>query len=88
MEVFDNVNKRVYEDFKKEIEEKTLISMASAYFSIYAYEELKEELEKVEEFRFIFTKPTFIEEMAEKKSREFYIPRLSREKGCMEQISR
>lgn len=81
MEVFDNINKRVYEDFKKEIEEKTLISMASAYFSIYAYEELKEELEKVEKFRFIFTKPTFIEEMEEKKSREFYIPRLSREKG-------
>ncbi|NLA44000.1 ATP-dependent helicase, partial [Candidatus Saccharibacteria bacterium] len=81
MEVFDKINKRVYEDFKKEIEEKTLISMASAYFSIYAYEELKEELEKVEKFRFIFTKPTFIEEMEEKKSREFYIPRLSREKG-------
>ncbi|NMA31803.1 MAG: DEAD/DEAH box helicase family protein, partial [Candidatus Methanofastidiosa archaeon] len=81
MEVFDNVNKRVYEDFKKEIKEKTMISMASAYFSIYAYQELKKELEEVEEFRFIFTEPTFTEEMAEKKSREFYIPRLSREKG-------
>lgn len=81
MEVFDNVNKRVYEDFKKEIKEKTMISMASAYFSIYAYKELKKELEEVKEFRFIFTEPTFTEEMAEKKSREFYIPRLSREKG-------
>lgn len=33
----------------------------------------------MDEFRFIFTSPTFIREKAEKQKREFYIPRLSRE---------
>ena len=46
---------------------------------MYAYQELKKQLESVEEFRFIFTSPTFVEEKAEKQKREFYIPRLSRE---------
>ncbi|MBR2553384.1 MAG: DEAD/DEAH box helicase family protein [Aeriscardovia sp.] len=46
---------------------------------MYAYKELKSQLEKVDEFRFIFTSPTFIKEKAEKQKREFYIPRLSRE---------
>ena len=44
---------------------------------MYAYKELKSQLEEVEEFRFIFTFLTFVQERAEK--REFYIPRLSRE---------
>ena len=46
---------------------------------MYAYKELKAQLEQVDEFRFIFTSPTFIKEKAEKQKREFYIPRLSRE---------
>ena len=46
---------------------------------MYAYQELKKQLESVEEFRFIFTSPTFVKEKAEKQKREFYIPRLSRE---------
>ena len=46
---------------------------------MYAYQELKKQLESVEEFRFIFTSPTFVEEKSEKQKREFYIPRLSRE---------
>lgn len=81
MEIFDNINKRLYDDLKIEIKEDSKISLASAYFSIFAYQELKKELEKIDEFRFIFTAPTFIEERTEKKSREFYIPRMSREKG-------
>ena len=36
------------------------VSIAAASFSIYAFEALKEELENVEELRFIFTSPTFI----------------------------
>ena len=36
-------------------------------------------MEQVEEFRFIFTSPTFVQERAEKQRREFYIPRLNRE---------
>lgn len=43
------------------------------------YEELKKQLESVEEFRFIFTSPTFVTEKSQKQKREFYIPRLHRE---------
>ena len=46
---------------------------------MYAYKELKKQLDSVEEFRFIFTSPTFTTEKASKAKREFYIPRLSRE---------
>ena len=63
------------------IEKGSRVSVAAAYFSMYAFNELKKQLESVKEFRFIFTSPTFIREKAEKQKREFYIPRLSREKG-------
>ena len=40
---------------------------------------MKKQLESVEEFRFIFTSPTFVTEKSQKQKREFYIPRLHRE---------
>lgn len=55
------------------------VSIAAACFSMYAYKELKKQLEGVNEFRFIFTSPTFTTEKASKEKREFYIPRMSRE---------
>ena len=42
---------------------------------------MKKELENIEELRFIFTSPTFITEKTPKEKREFYIPRLAREKS-------
>ena len=50
-------------------------------FSIYAYQELKKQLEGIDELRFIFTSPTFITEKTPKAQREFYIPRISRERS-------
>lgn len=79
MEIFDNITKVVRDDLKEKIHPKSKVSIAAACFSMYAYKELKSQLEKVDEFRFIFTSPTFIREKAEKQKREFYIPRLSRE---------
>lgn len=46
---------------------------------MYAYKELRKQLEQVDECRFIFTSPTFVTEKSEKQKREFYIPRLNRE---------
>ncbi len=57
------------------------VSIAAACFSMYAYNDLKKQLESIEEFRFIFTSPTFIAEKAEKQKREFFIPRLNREQS-------
>ena len=79
MEVFDNITRLVKDDLKEKLKPGSRVSMAAACFSMYAYKELKSQLEKVDEFRFIFTSPTFIKEKAEKQKREFYIPRLNRE---------
>lgn len=79
MEIFDNITKVVRDDLKEKIQPKSKVSVAAACFSMYAYKELKNQLEKVDEFRFIFTSPTFIKEKTEKQKREFYIPRLNRE---------
>lgn len=81
MELFNNTTNKVRDDLEKKIVRESRVSVAAAYFSMYAYEELKAQLKNVAEFRFIFTSPTFVKEQAEKQKREFYIPRLSREQS-------
>src|SRR5699024_7996906 len=44
---------------KREIMIGSKIAVASAYFSIYAYDALRKEMEESEEFKFLYTKPTF-----------------------------
>jgi hypothetical protein len=77
----DNVNNRVVDDLKERLTDKSKVAIAAASFSIYAFEALKDELEKVDELRFIFTSPTFVKEKNKKEKREFYIPRLNRERN-------
>lgn len=81
MELIDNVNKTLKEDLSIEIQRDSKVSIAAAYFSMYAFQELKSQLKHVDELRFIFTSPTFTTEKAKKEKREFYIPRLSRERS-------
>ena len=80
-EFIDNVNKTLKSSLKEEIKSGSKISIAAACFSIYAYQELQNELEDIDELRFIFTSPTFIAEKTKKEKREFYIPRLNRERS-------
>lgn len=79
VKVFDNVTDIVRDDMASTIRKGSKVSIAAACFSMYAYKELKKQLESVDECRFIFTSPTFVTEKAEKQKREFYIPRLNRE---------
>lgn len=79
VKVFDNVTEIVRDDMASTISKGSKVSIAAACFSMYAYKELKKQLESVDEFRFIFTSPTFVTEKAEKQQRDFYIPRLNRE---------
>ena len=79
MKIIDNITETVRDDMEKTIEKGSRVSIAAACFSMYAYKELKSQLESVEELRFIFTSPTFVTERAEKAKREFYIPRFTRE---------
>ncbi len=79
---FNNITERVIDDLKQVLSSgNSQISIAAASFSIYAYEALKEELEKVDCVNFIFTSPTFYTDKTEKQKREFYIPKLNRERS-------
>ena len=81
MKIIDQITTTVRDDIIQTIHKGSKVSIAAACFSIYAYQELKTQLESVEEIRFIFTSPTFIEEKTPKEKKEFYIPRISRERS-------
>ncbi|MDE6533309.1 MAG: DEAD/DEAH box helicase family protein [Muribaculaceae bacterium] len=78
--LIDNVNQTLRDDLITTIKSGCRMSIAAASFSIYAFQELQEQLKDVDELRFIFTSPSFITEKADKQRREFYIPRLNRER--------
>lgn len=81
MELIDNIGKTLKDDLTVEIKDGSKLSIAAACFSIFAFKELKVQLKGIDELRFIFTSPTFTTEKAKKEKREFYIPRLSRERS-------
>ena len=81
MELIDNISKKLKDDLAVELKKGSKLSIAAACFSIYAFQELKKELQNIDELRFIFTSPTFVTEKAKKEKREFYIPRLNRERS-------
>ena len=81
MDTFNNTTRVVRDDLEKKIKSGSKVSIAAACFSIYAYQALKESLENCDEFRFIFSSPTFIAEKTPKERKEFYIHRLNREKS-------
>ena len=81
MEVFNNTTKIVKDDLTQVIKQGSRISIAAACFSIYAYQELKLQLNDIDSLQFIFTSPTFVTEKTPKEKREFYIPRLNRERS-------
>lgn len=80
MEIINNTTKTLRDDLKNELKRGSKLSIAAACFSIYAFQELKQELLDIDELRFIFTSPTFTTEKVKKEKREFYIPRLNRER--------
>lgn len=81
MELINNITKTLRDDLSDQIKDGTKLSIAAACFSIYAFQELKDQLTDIEELRFIFTSPTFVTEKTKKEKREFYIPRLKRERS-------
>lgn len=78
---FDNKTRIVKDDLVAQISKGNRISIAASLFSMYAYSELAQQLNNVDQFRFIFTSDTFTSSRPKKEKREFYIPRLSREQG-------
>ena len=85
MELIDNINRLLGDSFKDVLRSKSKVKIAASTFSIFAFEALRKELEKVESFEFIFTSPTFVAGKATdklgKERREFHIPKLERERS-------
>ena len=67
MELINNVNKTLKDDLNTEIKKGSKLSIAAACFSIYAFAKLKSELKNIDELKFIFTSPTFIQEKSKKE---------------------
>ena len=80
MELINNINKTLRDDLMQQIKAGSRLSIAASCFSIYAFQELKDVLKAIKELRFIFTSPTFTTDKTPKQQREFYIPRLDRER--------
>ena len=83
MEFLDNVGRnRLGDALAGSIDEGAKLSIISSYFTVFAFSELKEELEKVDSVRFLFSEPTFIKRMTDDKDpREFAIAQRFRERG-------
>jgi len=85
MELIDNINRLLGDDLKHTLKPDARLKIAASCFSMYAYEALKAELEKIDGLDFIFTSPTFVaDEVTDKirkERREFHIPKLDRERS-------
>jgi superfamily II DNA or RNA helicase len=85
MQILDNINTLWGDDLKKAIKFGSKMKIAASCFSIYAYEALKKELEKVDSLEFIFTAPAFVPngvtDKVSKERREFHIPKQQRERN-------
>lgn len=83
MELLDNKTKLLGDDLRSELTPGSKVKIVASYFSIYAFETLRKELESIEELEFIFPAPTFVSEgikgTIKKEAKEFYIPKQLRE---------
>ncbi|MCD0497963.1 SNF2-related protein [Achromobacter sp. MY14] len=85
MELIDNISRLLGDDLKQTLRPGARLKIAASCFSMYAFEALKTELEKIDELNFIFTSPTFVAnevtDKIRKERKEFHIPKLDRERS-------
>jgi hypothetical protein len=76
--IIDNINELFGEELKADIGQGSKLRIAASTFSIFAFEALRKELERIGELEFIFTSPSFVTAKATdrlpKERREFFIP--------------
>jgi len=76
--IIDNVNDLLGDDLKAEITPGCKVRVAASTFSIFAFEALRKELEKVGALEFIFTAPSFVTtgmgDDHPRQRRQFFIP--------------
>ena len=78
IKTLDNKINKIGDELKDNIEKGSKISIIASYFSIYAFKELKKELNKIDELRFIFTEPMFKEENIDER-RSYSLKQISSE---------
>lgn len=78
MRIIDNVNELLGDDLKGEVGTGSKLRIAASTFSIFAFEALRKELERIEELEFVFTSPSFVAadatDQLPKERRQFFIP--------------
>lgn len=79
IKTLDNKINKIGDELKANIEKGSKLSIIASYFSIYAFKELKKELNKIDELRFIFTEQIFKEENTNEK-RSYSLEQINNEK--------
>ena len=78
---FDNKTHLVKDDLLLQIEKGDRIAVAASVFSIYAYREMRQQLEDLDEFRFIFTSNAITVDCDKDPRARRYSPRRECERG-------
>lgn len=82
MKSIDNKLEKLGDDLKTELKKNSKIQVCAAAFSMYGFESLKKELSNIKSLKFIFTDPTFVNSIGEKKEiKQFGIDSSNREKS-------
>lgn len=83
MELLDNIGpKKLGDALGRALDRNAKMSVIASYFTIFAYGRMRENLQDVEELRFIFSEPTFVKRMADtKEPKEFELLQRKREQG-------
>ena len=83
MELLDNIGpKKLGTALARALDDNAKMSVIASYFTIFAYGQMRRELQDLKELRFIFSEPTFVKNMANaKKPKEFELLQRKRERG-------
>lgn len=63
----------VYGELEEHLHSGSRLSVISGLFSVYAYYELKDKLDRIDSMRLVFTNPGFVEDNMDIETREYYI---------------
>jgi SNF2 family DNA or RNA helicase len=80
-QLIDNLNVRLVDDLKEQIKPGSRVAIVAACFSIFAFHELKQQLNQVEELRFIFNSPAFTTDSLQQEEPVFRLERQQQERG-------
>lgn len=68
----NNKTEKAGDELRADLKRGSKLRIASALFSIYGYHSLKTEFEQIDELKFIFTDPTFVESDKEKREQRIF----------------